>query len=636
MCQPKKWVGWLPILALAALWFLANAFFKVDPIKADLEARAAKSAIAAAGSVSGIRPVGVDVAGRDVTLKGEVAAADAVGKVRSTVDNEFGVRRVEGAPALVAAIKPYTWAAQRDGQKITLTGFVPDEAVKKANAEAAAKAFAGVQVDDQQKIGFGAASLFAGATAFLLPEIAKLETGKLSLSDSNLCVEGRTATRDLFAALQTRLQALPAGLTRTTAAPCLVSQPDLPPPPPPPPPVAPPAPAPVVVAPPVIVAPPAPVVVAPPAVVIPPVALEWTAQKTEVALALSGMAPNDAARGATRTAAASAVIGSAVNDNGIRLVPNLKAEPNYGLATQFALGQLRPLTSGSASIRDTALEITGVAPTPAIKRSIEEAIRGRLPDGIKTATSDIVVRPYVFQARSEGGSITLEGLVPDLQTRNEILAVLDGSSFKGKIKDELIVVTGAPSRFGETAKLAVQNLIRVDDGAARLVNTALTFYGTTCRAGAKDVADTSLKVNLAQGFTSGSTIDLKKPADCGVCTVELTKVKGQLILFQQGKPDLATDAGTKGILDQVAGILKTCPASKVTIEGHTNFDGERRGYDNKSLSESRAKSVIAALAERGIAAARMSPKGFGATAPLIPHGTEEARVRNRRVDFVAQ
>ncbi len=62
MCQPKKWLGWLPLLALAALWFIANAFFKVDPIRADLTARAERVAGAAAGNVPGLAPPQVQVA----------------------------------------------------------------------------------------------------------------------------------------------------------------------------------------------------------------------------------------------------------------------------------------------------------------------------------------------------------------------------------------------------------------------------------------------------------------------------------------------------------------------------------------------------------------------------------------------
>ncbi len=72
------------------------------------------------------------------------------------------------------------------------------------------------------------------------------------------------------------------------------------------------------------------------------------------------------------------------------------------------------------------------------------------------------------------------------------------------------------------------------------------------------------------------------------------------------------------------------------MEGHTNFDGERRNFNNVGLSEERARSVIAALVARGIPAERLSPKGFGPTAPLLPHGTPTARERNRRVDFVVQ
>ena len=410
--------------------------------------------------------------------------------------------------------------------------------------------------------------------------------------------------------------------------------------------------APVVVAPVAVVAPaPAPQVVvpspAPPLVVridppdlpppppppsAPPQLLEWTAVKSSGGIALSGMAPSDSAKALAKTNAAASANGP-VLDDGVRLVGLLKEPPNYAQATQFALAQLRSLGSGEARLRDTMLSISGAAPTPAVKTAIEQAIVGRLPGGLSAASADITIRPYIFQTRSEKGSLVLEGLVPDLETRNALLALAEATAFKGKITDTLMVVGGAPAGFGETAKLALQSLLRVDDGAMRIVDSAVTFYGTTCKAGVKDIAETALKVNLASGFTSSALVDVKKAADCGSCTQDLAKVEGRAILFQQGRAEVATDAATTGILDQVAGILKTCPAAKIEIEAHTNNDGENRGFDNVALSDSRAKAVLAGLVQRGIPAAQLQAVGRGSTKPIQPHGTPGAREKNRRIDF---
>ncbi len=650
MYQPSKW--WWGLIPLALIWMIAN-WTKAGAIKADLETRATAIANQAAPAVAGVRAVTATVTGRDVALAGEVVAAPAGAAVAKAVDDRFGVRRVLSQVTQVAAIKPYTWSAIRDAGKVTLSGFVPNEEIRKANVDAATKAFTGSQIDDQQKIGFGAPASFGALTAFALPELAKLRDGTASLIDTAFSLVGRGPSD--FAGctgLKAQNRTLPAGITLARLA---IECPPAPPPPPAPvvapAPVAAPAPAPAPVPPPAPVATPvpapapAPVVAVtidppvlpppPPPPAAPPVSAEWTAVKSLGGIALSGLAPNDTAKALAKTNAA-AVSPGPVLDDGVQINGLLKDVPNFAQVTQFAFGQLGALTTGEARLRDTVLSITGTAATPTIKASVEEALRGRLPGGLTAASATITVRPYVFQARSDKGNILLEGLVPDLETKNALLALVEASPFKGRVTDQLMVIGGAPVGLADTARLAVSSLLRMDDGAARIVDNAVTFYGTTCKAGVKDLVETALKVNLAEGFTSSALVDVKKPAQCGSCVDELKKVNGRDILFQQGSAEVATDAGTSGIIDQIAAILKTCPAARVAIEAHTNNDGEARGFDNIGLSNNRATGIVKALVERGIGNDRLIARGLGSTKPEIPHGTPGAREKNRRIEFVVQ
>jgi OmpA-OmpF porin, OOP family len=627
MYQPSKW--WWGLIPLALIWIIAN-WTKAGLIKADLEARATAIVNQVAPAVAGVRAVTATVTGRDVSLAGEVVVAPVSTSVVKIVDDRFGVRRVLSQVAQVAAVKPYTWSAVREAGKLTLNGFVPSEEARKANVDAATKSFTGITIDDQQKIGFGAPAGFAALTAFALPELAKLRDGTASLTDAAFSLIGRgPADFAGCSGLQAQNRTLPAGITLARLA---IECPAAPPPPP----------APVVSPAPVAAAPLATVTVNPPALPAappppsaPPVSAEWTAVKSAGGIVLSGLAPNDAAKALARTNAAGVASGP-VQDEGLQLNGLLKDAPNFAQATQFAFGQLKALTTGEARLRDTVLSITGTAATPAIKASVEEALKGRLPGGLTAASSMITVRPFVFQARSDKGAILLEGLVPDLETKNALLGLIEASSFKGRVTDQLMVVGGAPEGLADTARLALSSLLRMDDGAARIVDNAVTFYGTSCKAGVKDIVETALKVNLAAGFTSSALVDVKKPAQCGSCVDDLKKVNGRDILFQQGSADVATDAGTTGIIDQIAAILKTCPAARVAIQAHTNNDGEARGFDNVGLSNSRATGIVKALVDRGIGGDRLVARGLGSTKPEIPHGTPGAREKNRRIEFVVQ
>ena len=82
-----------------------------------------------------------------------------------------------------------------------------------------------------------------------------------------------------------------------------------------------------------------------------------------------------------------------------------------------------------------------------------------------------------------------------------------------------------------------------------------------------------------------------------------------------------------GILQQVAGILTADKTLKLEVQGHTDNVGND-AY-NQTLSEARAKSVMTWLTQHGVAADRLTFKGYGKTKPVADNGTDEGRAKNR-------
>jgi outer membrane protein OmpA-like peptidoglycan-associated protein len=87
------------------------------------------------------------------------------------------------------------------------------------------------------------------------------------------------------------------------------------------------------------------------------------------------------------------------------------------------------------------------------------------------------------------------------------------------------------------------------------------------------------------------------------------------------------------LLDQVAAVLKEHPElTKLEVQGHTDDRGSRAMND--TLSQARANAVMKAMVQRGVAAERLTAKGYGQNQPLDTNTTEEGRQRNRRVQFI--
>jgi len=102
------------------------------------------------------------------------------------------------------------------------------------------------------------------------------------------------------------------------------------------------------------------------------------------------------------------------------------------------------------------------------------------------------------------------------------------------------------------------------------------------------------------------------------------------INFETGKADIKPES--QMIVDQIAEMLKANTSLNVSIEGHTDNVGT--AASNKTLSENRAKSVMNAIAGKGIEKSRLSAKGWGQAKPIADNKTEDGRAKNRRVEIV--
>lgn len=116
-------------------------------------------------------------------ILGETIRADA----KARLPSGFEIARLD---VMAGPMAPYVFSAQRAGGDITLTGYAPDEAVRNRLVETARRNFFDAKVIDRLIIAKGAPQNFAEATDHSLAALARLDEGKLAVSDSNISLAG--------------------------------------------------------------------------------------------------------------------------------------------------------------------------------------------------------------------------------------------------------------------------------------------------------------------------------------------------------------------------------------------------------------------------------------------------------------
>lgn len=116
--------------------------------------------------------------------------------------------------------------------------------------------------------------------------------------------------------------------------------------------------------------------------------------------------------------------------------------------------------------------------------------------------------------------------------------------------------------------------------------------------------------------------------------LDLSKAGGTITLegieFDVNKATIRPSSEVE--LQKALKTLQNHPEVEVEVRGHTDNSGKHD--KNVKLSEDRAKSVRQWLIDHGIAASRMTTKGFGPDSPIAPNDTPENKQKNRRIEFV--
>jgi OOP family OmpA-OmpF porin len=174
------------------------------------------------------------------------------------------------------------------------------------------------------------------------------------------------------------------------------------------------------------------------------------------------------------------------------------------------------------------------------------------------------------------------------------------------------MMVGTLGKPGQEATVLVYNSLAVSDATGHVATYITIVEPKAMESGQVIVGPNALKAGLA----SEGRVTLNG------------------LFFDTGKTELKPES--KDQLDAMAELLKSQPALKAWIVGHTDNVGSFEA--NEKLSLARAQAVVSALtaAPYQVDAKRLVPKGLASMAPLAANVDDAGRARNRRVELVAQ
>jgi outer membrane protein OmpA-like peptidoglycan-associated protein len=160
-------------------------------------------------------------------------------------------------------------------------------------------------------------------------------------------------------------------------------------------------------------------------------------------------------------------------------------------------------------------------------------------------------------------------------------------------------------------------------GSITVSPTATTTYTITCTGSG---GSTSSSATVGVAMPTPPTPPAQPPAQQP--PREVFRLEG--VFFDFDKSDIKPEGRVK--LDSAVTILNRFADMRVEIQGHTDSIGTEE-Y-NIGLSHRRANAVRDYLISKGIAATRLTTRGFGETAPAADNATREGRALNRRVIII--
>ena len=215
-------------------------------------------------------------------------------------------------------------------------------------------------------------------------------------------------------------------------------------------------------------------------------------------LKLTGGLPDENAR-----AQILALAGEGVRDE-TRLMSGAPDRADWLSAVGFVLRQARDLDEGEVALADLDITISGRAKSPEAYDELTLLAKHSVPPGVNLAFHEVqpaLASPFEWHAAFDGKRLELTGSAPDADFADNLAPLVSAGI---AVSNRLVLASGAPAAFTESAKSLLQNLLKLEHGSATISDDALSLDGSP--------ADPSTAETIRVAMTpSGARLTLGPP-----------------------------------------------------------------------------------------------------------------------------
>jgi OmpA-OmpF porin, OOP family len=244
---------------------------------------------------------------------------------------------------------------------------------------------------------------------------------------------------------------------------------------------------------------------------------------------------------------------------------------------------------------------------------------------------------------NSNGKIKYSGVVPDEQTKQNVVNQLKSTFGEGNISGDISVNPRARAAAWPSGLSSALPNFKAPGSEVTFDGNSINVGGTMSEnaksdtvAKLKSVYGTGMNVGSFEAATAVTEANRKASEALsslrpGFTADDLVNALNMNIInFRSGSSQVPRES--MPVLEQSASAIKSAPAgTKLEVGGYTDNVGNPAA--NQKISQQRADSVRRFLMDKGVNGGSLVAKGYGDSNPIASNDTEEGRFRNRRIEY---